>query len=100
MSANYYFDEASGVDVDGAGSVYVAGRFSTETLGVGSLTLTNPGTQIRGFMAKFDSDGNPLWAKLAGARAFDVGATAEGSAYFTGFYSSAATISGCSNVKS
>lgn len=98
MSAKYYFDEASGVAVDGVGNVYVAGRFSTPTLDFSSLTLTNPGSQIRGFAAKFDSDGNPLWAELAGSRAFDVDVTADGSAYFTGFYSSTATTVGTNTL--
>lgn len=92
MAGNYYFDEASGVDADADGNVYVAGRFGAATLNFGTLTLTNPGPLIRGFVAKFDSAGNALWAKLAGSRAFDVDVTADGSAYFTGFHSSTANI--------
>lgn len=94
IAGNYYFDEASSVDADAAGNVYVAGRFGAATLNFGTLTLTNPGTLIRGFVAKFDSAGNTLWAKLAGSRAFDVDVTTDGSAYFTGFHSSTANTIG------
>jgi len=94
MAGNNSFDEASGVDADAAGNVFVAGRFGASTLDFGTLTLTNPGTLIRGFVAKFDPSGNALWAKLAGSRAFDVDVAADGSAYFTGFHSSTANTLG------
>ena len=54
------FDEARGVAVDCLGNVYVIGTFE------GSLVIGNTelisfnGTMA--FVAKFDSDGNPLWA--------------------------------------
>lgn len=94
MAGNNFFDEASGVDADADGNIYVAGRFGAAALDFGTFTLTNPGALIRGFVAKFDSGGNALWAKLAGSRAFDVDVTADGSAYFTGFHSSAANTVG------
>lgn len=98
IAGNYYFDEASGVDADTNGNIYVAGRFGASTLNFGTLTLTNPGTLVRGFVAKFDSSGNALWAKLAGSRAFDVDVTADGSAYFTGFHSSTANTLGTNTL--
>ena len=49
-------------------------------------------------MAKFDADGNALWAKLAGSRAFDVDASADGSAYFTGFHSGTANTLGTNTL--
>ncbi len=98
ITGNYYFDEASGVDADAAGNVYVAGRSGAATLDFGTFTLTNPSAVVRGFVVKFDSAGNALWAKLAGSRAFDVDVTADGSAYFTGFHSSTANTLGTNTL--
>lgn len=51
---------AARVAADGAGSLYVAGRFvDSVSLGVG--TLTSAGGQD-GFISKWDTDGNVVWA--------------------------------------
>lgn len=88
---NSSFEEGSGVSVDGSGNVYVAGRFTAESMTFGSTTLTNTGSVPRGFIAKFDSAGNALWAKTAGARGFDVEVTADGTVYLAGFSSGFST---------
>jgi len=57
---------ANGVAVDASGNVYVAGSFSG-IITFGSTTLTNF-TWSRDddiLLAKFDGDGNPLWARQA-----------------------------------
>lgn len=91
MAGNSFFDEASGVDADAAGNVYVSGRFGAAALNFGSFALDNPAMAVRGFIAKFDASGTALWARFAGSRAFDVDVAADGSAYFTGFHASNAT---------
>ncbi len=57
---------ADGLAVDGAGCVYVVGafqNFSSPTFG--STTLTYSGSYQAVFIAKMDSNGNWLWAKMA-----------------------------------
>jgi hypothetical protein len=94
VTGNTYFDEGSSVGLDASGNVYIGGRFGTATLTLGVITLTNANTTSStpsGFVAKYDSNGNPQWATLAGARAFDVAVTDVGVIYLTGFSSSSAT---------
>jgi hypothetical protein len=58
-----------GVATDGAGNVYVTGYFKG-TATFGSTTLPNAG-QSDIFVAKYDADGNSLWAKSAGGSGID-----------------------------
>ncbi|TRZ76630.1 MAG: T9SS C-terminal target domain-containing protein [Bacteroidetes bacterium] len=57
-------DLSYGIATDGTGNVYVAGSFFGPTMTFGNLTLNN--TSIAGqadaFIAKYDADGNLLWA--------------------------------------
>ena len=48
------------IKVDGTGSIYVSGVFSGQTT-IGTSTITS-GTLYNAFIAKFDSDGNGIWA--------------------------------------
>jgi len=89
-AGNPFFDEGSSVDFDDAGNVYFAGRFGGSELRFGSILLPNPEVTPRGFVAKIDPTGVPLWAKVAGARAFDVTVGEDGNAYVAGFTSAAA----------
>ena len=54
----------------GSGSnMYAFGSFTGTTMSIGSTTLTNndaTGTSSDAFYAKYDSSGNPLWAKSFG----------------------------------
>lgn len=51
----------SGIATDKSGNFYVSGNFG-DTLKIGSSTLITPFNNCV-FLAKFDSNGNPLWAK-------------------------------------
>ncbi|GAA4364086.1 hypothetical protein GCM10023185_33290 [Hymenobacter saemangeumensis] len=88
---------ATGADVDGyhvatdpAGNVYVAGNFTT-TLSLGSTTFTGNGPD--GFLAKYDAQGNVLWAyQVGGAGQQNVGAVAtdaDGNVFVGGQFTSA-----------
>jgi hypothetical protein len=69
------FDQSISIFVDGSGNVYVTGYFSgTASFNPIDLndTLTSFGSNDI-FFAKYDTDGNYLWAKAVGATSFDIG---------------------------
>lgn len=70
------YDQCEGVAVDSAGVIYVAGDFgaytSSGTITFGSHILTTAG-MYDGFIAKYDSSGNPLWATQIAGSNFDWG---------------------------
>lgn len=76
---------------DGAGNVYIAGEFKSTTVLFGPYTLTNSGGYDI-FIAKFDPNGNVLWAKGIGGAADEKGdgicTDASGNVYLTGFFRS------------
>jgi hypothetical protein len=63
-------DDAVTIGIDTSGNAYVAGMFNSPTLTFGSTTLTNAG-QWDMFLAKYNVDGNVLWAKSAGGNSYD-----------------------------
>ncbi|MGD0710935.1 MAG: SBBP repeat-containing protein [Bacteroidales bacterium] len=84
-------DYASSVAVDTLGNTYLAGYFYSPSIKFGSTILINEaGNNV--FLAKFDSNGNVLWAKSAGettiGQVSSVAVDASGNAYLTGYYSS------------
>ena len=82
-------DEAFSVAVDASGNSYVTGYFSSATISFGSTTLTNAGSADI-FLAKYDANGNVLWAKSAGGTGDDeansVAVDASGNCYVTGYF--------------
>ena len=82
-------DKAYSVAVDVSGNSYLTGFFWSTTLNFGTTTLTNSGrTDI--FLAKYDMNGNVLWAKSAGEtnydEAYSVAADASGNSYIAGYF--------------
>jgi len=80
------------VATDNLGNIYVTGTFS-DTVTIGSTTLTTPEYDYDFFIAKLDANGNFLWAKEAkryGGSGFSWGngiaTDAAGNAYATGTY--------------
>lgn len=59
---------------DNDGNVYLIGNFQSASIAVGSNTFTNTGMTNTGeiYLAKFDPDGNLLWAKKEGGLGFDM----------------------------
>lgn len=76
----------TGIDLDADGNVYICGTFSNPTMTFGSTTLSNANGQLRGYIAKHDPNGNPLWAVRAGGRAYRLSVTSSGDIYTGGFY--------------
>ncbi len=55
--------DASVLTIDRWGNSYMAGTFSASGITLGSVFLNGSGSTENGFVAKFDSQGNTLWAK-------------------------------------
>ena len=85
------YDKAISIAVDASGNAYLAGYFNSPTLTFGLTSLTNAGTYDL-FLAKYDSNGNVLWAKKAGGTGDDyatsVAMDTSGNAYVVGWYAS------------
>ncbi|HRF81749.1 MAG TPA: hypothetical protein PL070_16850 [Flavobacteriales bacterium] len=57
------WDLCTGLAADASGNVFACGRYSSNSITIGMTTLTNVNNNYDLFIAKFDTDGNPLWAK-------------------------------------
>lgn len=86
-------DLATSVAIDSSGNAYIAGTFQSHTLLIGSTILTKThilAGVINLFIAKYDPNGNVLWAKSAGDKSSDSNASASvfadtsGNAYLAG----------------
>ncbi|HLG33482.1 MAG TPA: T9SS type A sorting domain-containing protein, partial [Bacteroidia bacterium] len=60
------YDKAFFITADTIGNVYATGTFSSASIAFGSSTITNTSGNSDGFLAKYDSSGNALWAKSIG----------------------------------
>jgi len=87
----YYY---GGIGVDAACNVYLTGEFNTalDTLGTFVFSNNSVTNEFDAFVAKYDSSGNPVWAKSFGGSANDftyaMAVSAEGNVYVTGQYES------------
>lgn len=87
-------DEAFGVTTDNEGGVYITGDFYSDTLFFASDTLVNYGNGWSDFfVAKYDNNGNEIWAKRAGGNSTEKGTAASfdrytGTLLVTGNFSS------------
>jgi hypothetical protein len=93
-------DRARAVANDAAGNVYIAGMF-TDNAAFGSSNLAGVGPGTRDiFVAKYDANGNFLWAKAAGGSGRDeahgIKCDAAGNVYVCGFFSGTSDFSGTS----
>ncbi|MCW3105228.1 MAG: hypothetical protein JWO09_3668 [Bacteroidetes bacterium] len=83
-------DMVFGVSTDTFGNIYITGRFNSPTLIFDSITLTNSSGWNDIFLAKYDSNGNVLWAKSAGGSGEDVSRSVStdplGNVYITGAF--------------
>lgn len=61
-------EEPNAVALDAQDNIYVAGHFQTDSITFGSTTLYSTGSD-NGFVARFDDDGDPIWAHGLNARA-------------------------------
>jgi len=89
-------DQATSIVVDVSGNIYMAGFFNSSTITFDAIMLTNNhifGTYLSdAFLAKYDANGNVLWAKSAGGTASEqatsIGVDTSGNAYLEGWFTS------------
>ena len=84
---------SNSVSVDNSGNVFLAGNFSSPTITLGSITLSNPVPDYTNiFLAKYDAGGNVTWAIGAGGSFNELtGSVATdklGNVYLTGYFES------------
>ncbi len=95
------FASASAVTVDASGNIYVAGSFGNTTVTIGSTTLTSVGSRDI-FLAKYDSNGNVIWAKRAGGSGTDfvnsVATDASGNIVISGYFTGTSCVFGTTTL--
>ena len=101
-SCSTYYGFCQDVAVDSSGNVYVAGHFGTD-ITFGSVSLTAPlGNEYEMYAAKFDSSGNPLWAKRIGGgqndKCYSIALDAAGNAYIAGWFAETLSWSGSAST--
>lgn len=83
-------DLCTALDVDASGNIYAAGHYYSNSITIGTTTLTNTNNVHDLFMAKYDADGNPLWARGASGNGDDwctgLAADASGNMIVTGWF--------------
>ncbi len=84
-----YYDYSYSIDLDASGNVYITGDFHLTVdfdPGPGTASLTANNRDI--FIAKYDKNGNYIWAKNMGGGKWDIGHSisvdAQGNLYITG----------------
>jgi hypothetical protein len=82
---------AQSIATDNYGNIYVTGTFTSPVVSFGTLTLFNSGDEDI-FVAKYDPNGNPLWAKSARGTYWDrptsITVDAFDNVYVTGYFES------------
>ena len=78
------------IAVDKNGNSYIIGTFSSTTITLGTITLTNFASGIQIFIAKYDINGNVVWAKgsmgYGDDQGIDITVDANGYIYITGYF--------------
>lgn len=71
-----YTDQAKSVTTDANGNVIITGTFYSSSISFGNISLTKPDSVTGAmFVAKYDPDGNILWAKRAATPGLHSGTT-------------------------
>ncbi|MBI2968314.1 MAG: SBBP repeat-containing protein [Bacteroidetes bacterium] len=90
-----FSDEALSVTTDSSGNIYMAGWFASDTISIGSDTLTNANIGSFTpdiFLAKYDKTGNVLWVRGGGGsgddRTTSVTTDDSNNVYIVGFFES------------
>jgi hypothetical protein len=95
------WDNGNGITVDALGNVIICGYFNSPTMSFGNTSITTNGIEDI-FVAKYNSNGNLLWANNYGGIANDYGTGIAcdnaGNIYFCGYFSSPTLAFGSSTL--
>ncbi len=84
-------EEANSISTDASGNSYITGYFQSPVIDFGITALTNSGSMDI-YAAKYDAQGNAVWAKSASGASYDYGTgisiDANGNVYVTGYFQS------------
>jgi len=98
--ASNAFEQVSSIAVSSAGNCYVTGLY-TASMSIGSTNLTNSGG-YDAFVAKYDANGNPLWAKKIGNNGnemgFGIATDASDNCYVIGTFTSNSIFTGSNTL--
>jgi len=85
------YDQGNALGLDAGGNVFVGGTFSSASITFGYANIHKIGERDV-FVAKYDANGNFIWAQTAGGATFSYGNSlctdADGNAYITGDFDS------------
>jgi hypothetical protein len=95
------YETVNAIAVDGNGNCFITGNFKSASLSFGSQTLSNGNTFTQDvFLAKYDSNGNFLWARSGDGfdedQSKSITIDASGNSYITGFFTSVSITFGSS----
>lgn len=95
-TGSIYSDEGLCVAADGSGNSFLGGEFASPNMAFGSFTVNQTPNCGTAFLAKYDINGTPLWAKSYGCGEVWAAATdSSGNCYITGGYLGYANFGGC-----
>ena len=99
------YDLGNSITTDVSGNVFVTGTFKSDTIAFGTTVLTNAdntGLYEDIFIAKYDTNGNLIWAKSAGGTTADVSNSVatdtSGNIIITGYFHSPAITFGSTTL--
>ncbi|MGZ3899228.1 MAG: SBBP repeat-containing protein [Bacteroidia bacterium] len=85
-------DVVNSIALDGSGNLYITGFSGSGTLTMETTSLTNSTPSDFIFVAKYDLNGNFIWARQATGNSSNIAASiaadGQGNAYITGYYNS------------
>ena len=94
--------KANNINTDANGNSYVTGTFTSNSVVVGTNTLTNTSGGAILFVVKYDSSGNVLWAKSTGGVASlylpAISNDGLGNSYVTGYFNGTHAIFGSTTL--
>jgi len=84
-------DEPNSIALDNSGNIYVGGAFNSQSLTFDSIILMNTTySSMDGFLAKYDSNGNVIWAEGIGSNnneeVYSITLDTSGKIYVAGYF--------------
>lgn len=95
-------DFCKSVATDKSGNSFICGHFKSQNIGFGNIQLQNSTQSTKSFLAKYDSQGNALWAKTSESNGVDDFATVTvdktGNSYVCGSFDKSKIVYDTTNI--